>query len=381
MQRLYLDDDEKITRREYLRRKKKQAKQILKKRSKITYFMISFILLLSIYVFIQLYIYKQHNNYTYIEGEGISDQKVYNVFYITEGYTYNPTYSLNKIQTNGFGEKVVLDNCGLSNIQVDSKYIYGIKDTGIYRINKENNEMEMLVEKDVLKYKVFENDLYYTCGEKDNLCILNTNDLSVSNTEIDNVCEILVDKNYIFLVRDEKTKKILVRYDRKVNNKLDICTDANVSYIIQDDDSIYFVNKKDSNKIYMVSKNGGYVNKLSDVCSMSDKGQIKEIDGSKYMFVDKNQLYYINVEDNNTLWKIDLNTKENTKVISVAIEILQNAESTVFYKIKNEMGVYLFNYSTNFMSQVSKRKIKEFFVDTTQKVETNIKGTEGLNRN
>lgn len=343
--------------------------------------MAAFILLLSIYVFVQLYIYNKHNNYTYVESEGISDQKVYNVFYITEGYTYDPTYSLSKIQTNGFKDQVVFESCGLTNIQVDDKYIYGLKSSGIYRINKETNELEMLIEKDVVKYKLYNGMIYYISGTDNNLALLNTEDKTIKNTDVKDVCELLIDENYIFVVRDEKTKKVLLRYDRNVENKIDICTDANVSYIIQDTNNIYFVNKKDENKIYMVSKNGGDATKVSDIYSMSDKGQIKEIDGSKYMFVDKNELYYINVNDNNTLWKINLETKENIKVLSVAVEILQNAESTVFYKIKNEMGVYLFNYSTNFMSQVSKRKVKEFFVDTTQKVDSNTGSTEGLNKN
>ena len=33
------------------------------------------------------------------------------------------------------------------------------------------------------------------------------------------------------------------------------------------------------------------------------------------------------------------------------------------------MGVYLFNYETNFMSQVTKRKVKEFYIDKYTEIE------------
>ncbi|MEG2348814.1 MAG: DUF5050 domain-containing protein [Clostridia bacterium] len=381
MQRLYLSDDEKLTRKEYLKRKKKQAKQILKKRSKITYFMIAFLVILSVYLCFQFYIYKQHNNYKYVEGDGISSQRAFNVFYITEGYTYEPVNSLSKVQTDGFGDKTLFQNCGLSDIQVNNNYIYGIKSTGIYRLNKITNKMEMLVEKDVKKYKLYNNYIYYISGDNNSLSFMNTEDNTIKNTDINDVSEMLIDDNNIFIASDKKTKKTLIKYDKQGQNKQDICIDINVSYIIQDAKNIYFVNKNDSNKIYSLSKSGGDPVKVADISSVSDKGPIKEIDGAKYMFVDSNFLYYINVEDGNTLWKINLDTKESMKVISVAVEILQNTESTVFYKIKNEMGVYLFNYNTNFVAQVSKRKIKEFYVDTTSKIDKNSNNLNNLIKN
>ena len=87
------------------------------------------------------------------------------------------------------------------------------------------------------------------------------------------------------------------------------------------------------------------------------------------MFVNNGYLYYINIDDGNTLWRINLDNKETEKVISVAVEILQSVDTTIFYRIKGEMGVYLFNYETNFMSQVTKRKVKEFYIDKYTEIE------------
>jgi hypothetical protein len=379
MQRLQLEPDEKLTRKEYIKRKKKQSKK-LKKRSKITYIMISVIMLLCVYVFSQFYIYSKSNNYKYVEGEGVGKQDIYNVYYVVDGYTYDPVYSLNSINSNGFNEKTVYSNSGFVNIVATQEYIYGIKESSLCRLSKQTSEIEVLVEKDVFKYKVNEDRIYYTCESSQKLKYIDINTKEIKDIGLDNISEILVDKDNIYIVKDEKTKKILVKYDKEGQNKKDLVTNANVSYIIQDESNIYYVNKNEGSQIYKINKDGSGETKFDDVVSVSDKGDIKEIDGSKNMFVNGNFLYYINVKDGNTLWKINIETKEKEKVISVAVEILQDVNNTIYYKVKNEMGVYLFNYETNFMSQITKRQTKDFFVDQTEKIENNTKDAKNITK-
>jgi hypothetical protein len=378
MQRLQLNPDEKITRKEYLKRKKKQAKN-LKKRSKITYVMFVMLALLSIYVFIQFYVYSLSNNFKYVEGDNISNQTVYNVYYVTEGYTYDPVYSLGSIHSDGFNEQTVYQNSEMYSLQINDNYIFGIKNDGIYRINKETKEMEMLVESGVKKYTLKGNRIYYICGDNQVLKYINLDTKEIKDLAMLDISEVLVDDTNIYVVKADKTKKVLLKYDLEGQNEQSLTGNSNVSYIIQDATKIYFVNKADSNRLYSIKKDGTDEAKIDDISSIYDSGDIKEIDGSKYMFVNGNELYYINVEDGNTLWKINLDNKEKAKVISVAIEILQNVDKTVFYKVRNEMGAYLYNYETNFMSQVTKRKIKEFSVDINAKVQ--VVKDKNLNKN
>ena len=85
MQRLQIDPDENLTRKEYLKRKKKEAGK-LKRKSKLKYVALTLVVcILSIYVFTQFFIYNRENNFKYIEGEDVSNQKIYNVYYVTEG--------------------------------------------------------------------------------------------------------------------------------------------------------------------------------------------------------------------------------------------------------------------------------------------------------
>lgn len=361
MQRLQLSPDEKLTRKEYLKRKKKQSK-ILQPKSKFSYIIVSVILVLCVYVSTQFYVYSRSNSLKYTEDDNMAKQKVYQLYYVTEGYTYDPVYSLNSIHSDSFEDKSVYQNSGMNSIQIDEEYIYGIKGEGLYKLNKETNVIEMLVEKDVQKYSLNGEKIYYI-DINNHLYSVDIHTAEIIDLKIDNVSELLLDDNSMYTIVDEKTKRILVKYDLNGENRKVLSDSCNVSYIIQKDDKIYFVNKGDSNKLYVINKDGSGLVKIDDISSISDSGKITEIDGSNYMFVNDNNLYYINVDDNNTFWKINLETKEKQKVISMSVQYLYIIEDTVFYKVKNEMGIYLYNCDTGFLSQVTKRKVRDFVVD------------------
>ena len=63
-----------------------------------------------------------------------------------------------------------------------------------------------------------------------------------------------------------------------------------------------------------------------------------------------------------------------------SVQILQNVDDTVFYKVKNEMGIYLYNYNTKFMSKVTNRNVSEFSIDGITDSTDEIQ-TKGLNKN
>ena len=377
MTRLQLNPEEEITRKEYLKRKKKQ-KQSLKKKSKISYIMVGALVILAVYVFFQFYVYSKSNNYKYVEGDGVSNQKVYNMYYVTEGYTYDPVYSLNSIRTDGFNDTLIYQNSGMHDIISKNNYIYGIKNGALCRFSKENSETETLVNSGVEKYTLTDTRVYYIANNK--LSYVDVNTKENKEFSIDNVSEVLVDNNNLYVAKLEKTKKILVRYDLEGGSELKLTDSQNVSYIIQDENSIYFVNKADENKIYKIGKDGSNSTSLSDAVGISDKGNIKEIDGNKYLFVSNGKLYYINPSDSNSLWSVSLSDNSKEKVIYGSVQILQNVDDTVFYKVKNEMGIYLYNYNTKFMSKVTNRNVSEFSIDGITDSTDEIQ-TKGLNKN
>lgn len=364
--------EEAITRKEYLKRKKKQKKS-LKKKSKISYIIITVFSLLAIYVLFEFYVYSKANNFKYVEGMGVSDQIVYNMYYVTEGYTYNPVYSLNSARTDGFNDKLIYQNSGMHDIVSKDSYIYGLKNGALCRYYKTESEIEDLVDSGVQKYTIANNKIYYIANNKLNYINLESKEKKELN--VDGVSEVIVDENNVFVAKSNKSKKILVKYNLEGEDEKVLTDSANISYIIQNNDNIFFVNKSDANKIYKITKNGENMEAISEVKGVADNGILKEIDGSKTMFVSENMLYYINPEDNGALYSINLETKENEKVIHSPVQILQNVDDSIFYKVKNEMGVYLYNYNTQFMSKITNRNVSEFSVDgladKAEKIQTN----------
>lgn len=377
MARLQLNPEEEITRKEYLKRKKKQEKS-LNKKSKISYIMIVALVLLAVYVFFQFYVYSKTNNYKYVEGEGVSEQKVYNMYYVTEGYTYDPVYSLNSVRSDGFNDTLIYQNSGMHDIVSKKDYIYGIKNGALCRFSKNDSETETLVESGVDKFTLTDSRVYYISNSKLNYIDINSKEKK--ELSVDGISEIVVDSNALFVAKSNKAKKNLVKYDLEGTSEKVLTDSSNVSYIVQDENNLYFVNKSDGNKIYKIGKDGNGYAALPDAKGMADKGNIKEVDGNKYMFVSKNKLYYINPDDTNALWSINLDDNTKEKVIYGTVQILQNVDNTVFYKMKNEMGVYLYNYDTKFMSKVTNRNVSEFSIDCVAD-DTNELQTKSLNKN
>lgn len=372
LQRLQFDTGEQISRKEYLKRKRKSSK-LLRKRSKITYILVCVFVALFIYIINQIVVYRRYNNLKYTIGNDVESQAIYSIYYVTEGYTYDPVYSVSNILSSGKNEKSVLPSSDIAQISVTKDYIYGVKNNIICRINRDNYDVEEIVNDDVKKYIVFNDHIFYISSDDRRLKSYNISNGEIKDLDLTNTDEILANEDNVFGITHSNTEKSLYRMGYDGSNKEKITNDEKVSYAIIDNDTIYFVNKSDDNKIYRINVNSKDTSKVADIKGVADDGVIKEVNGSKYMFIKDEKLYYINTEDESTLWSYDLNTSDKQKIISSPIEILQNIDDTIFYKINKEMGVYLYNYNTKFMSLVTKRRVKEFVIDNYAQIPTEVK--------
>ena len=363
LQRLQFDIGEQISRKEYLRRKKKKSQNI-KKRSKITYILMATFMALAIYIIAQVVEYRRYNSFKYTLGDGVNSQAVYNIYFVTEGYTYDPVYSISSISSLGENEKTILPSSNIDDIIVEKDYIYGVRDGAICQITKDKYEIVELFSDNVKKFVKRNNLIFYTSSSSGQLKSYNLDDGKTRTYDITDVEQILVNDSYVFPIIHNTEEKSIYRFEHNGNGKTKISGDEKVSYAIIDDRTIYFVNKGDNNHICSMDTNGNWYTKLGDIEGVSTTGPTKTVDGSKYMFVKDNKLYFVNKQDEDSLWSYDLKTEEKEKVISASIEILQNVDNTIFYKIDKEMGVYLYNYETKFMSLITKRRVKEFVIDT-----------------
>ena len=363
LQRLQFDLGEQISRKEYLKRKKRNSK-LLKKRSKITYILLAIFLALAVYIVVQLIIYRRYNNFKYTLGEGVNAQAVYNIYFITEGYTYDPVYSISSITSLGENETSILPSCNIEKVIVEQDFLYGIRDGALCRVNKNDYTVEELIKDDIRKYVKHNNTIFYISTDNMVLKSYNIDTKETKIFDLANVEQILVNEDNVFAVTHTTEEKSIYRFNFDGQGKTKISSDAEVSYAIENNGVIYFVNRADSNCIYKVNTSGEGLSKVANIKSIYTKGKNDEVNGNKYMFIRENNLYYINPDDEDSLWRYNLDDGTNERVISASIEILQNVDNTVFYKIDKEMGVYLYNYDTQFMSLVTRRRVKEFVIDT-----------------
>ena len=166
LQRLQFDLGEQISRKEYLKRKRKNSK-LLKKRSKITYILMAIFMALAVYIIVQLIIYRRYNNFKYTVGEGVGSQAIYSIYFVTEGYTYDPIYSVSTILSSGKNEESILPSSDIQQISVTQECLYGLRNGVVCKIARESYQIEELVADNVEKYIVNNGYIFYiTADEK-----------------------------------------------------------------------------------------------------------------------------------------------------------------------------------------------------------------------
>ena len=366
MQRLQFDLGEKISRKEYLKRKKKSSR-LLKKRSKITYMLLACLLGLVVYIAIQLLQYNKYNSFKYTEGDGVNKQPVYSIIFVTEGYTYNPVYSVSTTLSSGDDEKSVLPSSDIRNICVAEDCFYGLKGGSVCRIDRDNYSVEEVFADDVKKFTYTNNYIFYITNAEERLKSYNLENGNISTFDITNVKQVLASNNKAIGVVGTFSEKEIYSFGYDGQDKNKISGDAKVTNAIISDETLYFVNKADEDKIYRVNADGNNLGKVADIHCVSNMIDFEK-DGSSYMFVNQDKLFYVNTRDEHTLWSHNLIDGTNEKVLSSPIEMLGNIDDTILYKVNGEMGIYLYNFDTKYMSLVTKRRVKEFVIDKYKEI-------------
>ncbi|MEG0074074.1 MAG: DUF5050 domain-containing protein [Clostridia bacterium] len=353
--------NETMTRKEYLRSKKKQYRKSIRKSTIMFCVVIS---VLSIYVCTQLYVYSAGESTKYTEGEGIRED-VYGAYYVVPSYTYNTNYSVSYVQTDGANEKVILENTAFSNIVVDDTHIYGVRQGVLYRLNKSTLSIEEIVNSQVEKFVKIKERIYFVTGtEKDGGKVESVNIDGTDRKVIYDkyAFQIIGDDSGIYVIANDASARNIVKlgFDGESKN---ILVKSSSSNLILYDEHVYYANKSDNSKIYKVSKNNPADNiKLSDNSAVADKGSVRFINGKKVFFIRENQLYYINASDGYKLYKIDLDGNNDVCVLDVKIDTICVKDSIVFFTSKNEMGFCSYNLKTGLMKQISNKRISEFTI-------------------
>lgn len=355
-----LGQEEVVSRKDYLKNKKRQKrKTMLGKISKRTWIMLAFILVISCYVIYQFYVYNSKHRLVQTLPDEISSMKEYKIYYVSETYAYDAKNQLKSMSTTSNEKQTIDEGLGITQLNVKDNNIYGIIEGSLVKINtnSKENEVKQLVEKNVKGYTLYNNEIYvYLEGEgvETGVYILGKKN-EPKKVISGNIHQMLVDKNNIYLVNKDKN---LVKYDKKEYKEKAYITNSSVAGIIQDEKNIYFVNMKDSNKLYKVEKETGKNSVVTNEANL--KAVYINMNGYSYMGIYDDTIYYINTKDGNKLYKTKIGSKEDIKILEDNIQILDIINGTIFYKVAGDIGVYRYDIVNEISSQVTSARVVEF---------------------
>lgn len=360
MQEMSYLQGEVVSRKEYLKKKKREkTKKALKRVSSRTWFLLAFILIISVYVVYQFYIYNTKHRLVQTLPEEISSMKDYNIYYVSQTYAYDAENQLKTMSTTSSDKLTIDEGLGITNITVKNNNVYGIRNGSLLKINTNLKEIksETLIEKNVKGYSIYNDEVYaYISGDGiDAGVYLLDKKNKVKMIVSGGVQQLLVDKPNIYIV--DKNKNI-VRYKKDGTGAETLISNSASASMVQDAKGIYFVNIKDSNKLYRIDKSSKKVEKVSKTATLSSA--FVGMNGNSFVGVYDNVAYYINTKDSNKLYKSSVNDKEDKVVLEDSIEILDVIDSTIFYKVRNDIGVYRYDILNGISSQVTSARVVEF---------------------
>lgn len=339
--------DNTMTRKEYLKSKKKYKIDF----SKLKYVLIVIVvILLGVYVFKQLKIY---NNVTQIANKVVEETKLartMTMYYVSDSYTKDGKKSVMLYKASDESRTKITGTEDFSKITIADNKLYGLVDKTLFSVELTSLIKEKIVDnldKKVEEYDIKNGKIYIRTSDG----IYKYDMITKEQKQIikGKNYQMIVDNNNIFVIGEGKTSKSIIRYNLNGANKTQLSDTYIVTSMNVINDSIFFVNSKDS-KIYMVSKNGSVVKKITD-------NKIKQnTEIVKY----KDNIYYINSNDGNTLYTVNLKTGAEERVIKKNIESVQIDNNIIYYKLMNSLGIYKYDIELGKTAQITSVRTSEY---------------------
>lgn len=361
MEETQFNPQETLTRKEYLKQQKKKNKR---KKSKITYVLITGLLLISVYVFTQLYVYSANRNVQYNPGD-IVYEDYFDIYYAVSGYTYNTSFDLVGVSAKG-EEKKLLEKDGLSNLQKVDNKIYGLKDKKLYSYDIVAEENKLIIEDEnikITKYIVHNNMIYFVTGDVSDgkLYMSDINGKNVKEIYSKYVYQISADNDALYVVTNEQSNNNLIKIKLSDYSSELIISDKVVNNISLIKNNIYFSNGSDQNKLYRVNINNySDVKKISDNKVFSGDKNQKHINGDYAITEYKDNVYFISTTDGNKLCMVSATEGKTDIVLDIQLEKMKIKDRYIFYTVKNELGLFSYNIETKDLRKVCEKRFSEF---------------------
>ncbi len=351
-------DKNAMSRKEYLKSKQKGKFGI----RTIKYMLIVVVIvLLSIYLWKQLNIY---NNVTKIANQVLEETalaRTLKMYYISEGYTKDAPNSVMLYKATDESRTKIEGTENFTNIKLVEDSLYGLVKNKLYSINTETLEKVDYSLSDVYEYIVRGNKIYYYSvnkkAEKTGIYVYDIDtkkSVQLINAE---VTQFVMDDMYIFVVTKGKTAKSIVRYNINGSGRTVLTNKEIVSHVMLNGSSVYFVADE---MLYKMNKSGKDITKLTDNKVYLD-ADVKAGYSLENMVAVKNHLvYYINKNEKNILYVIDMNKKEEQALTKKAVESLKIVDHILYFKLNSDLAFYKVNLETGKMEQITSIRGSEY---------------------
>ncbi len=336
--------DEMMTRKEYLKSKKKSSFWL----SKLKYVLLMVVVvLLGIYVFKQLNVY---NNVTKLANKVVEETKLartMTMYYVAKPYTKDGTTSVMLYKSYDESRTQIVGSEGFSNIKVLDGKLYGICDKKLYVIDLLTNVKTELTDKEVQDYLINGSDIYLKLVDGIYKHFASSGELKKI---IDcKAQQMLLDGNNMYVIAAGKTSASIIKYSLSGRKEKELSEKYIVAGMLLNNDNIYFINSKDS-KLYVVSKSGGEIQKVIDnkIAKITDIVFYKDI------------IYYINKDDSNTLYMCNLKTNVHERVVKKNITSIQIDANIIYYTVGDTIGINKFDVVTGKTAQITSARAEEY---------------------
>lgn len=341
-----------MTRKEYLKKKKKE-KSVLPWLKNIALLLV--IVALSIYVINQLKVY---NSVTDIANKMLEESKLiktYKIYFMADTYEKDDNDKiLYYYQGTDESRRELKSGRGLSSISIDSSNnMYGIKDNTLIKINTIEDVSEVICSENVANYVL----------NRDNIFIYKDYGKSDEKTGIYNlkgeqiiegiVYQMLCDENSIYVIEPSTTSRSLVKYSFSGNGKIVLSEKDIVTNIIQDDEHIYYSSSSKKDCICKVSKDGGVIKTISNTACLKDTTNFSK---TNTMAVYNGNVLFVASSDN----KVYITSEETDNIIvDNAVSQIQLNGHMLYFSLKDKIEIYRYNLEKGVLEKITSARTNE----------------------
>jgi hypothetical protein len=343
-----------MSRKEYLNKKKRNSNKFWY----LKYILIALVILgLAAYLIYQLNVYKKVTEAAHSMMEEAKLLKTYKMVFMGKSYVKGGENIMYLYLGQDESRQKIDTGSGMHSVIVDGRYIYGLKDKNLYKIDLLDKTSELILEKEASAYYIYDDEVYiyeYRNGKSGLYKKIDGEFKEIIHAKI---YQTQMTNDYIFTVEDSKEGKSIIKRDHTYGEGVKISGKDNVSNIRLVGDSIYYTNVSDGNKIYSIDLSG------ENRKCVTEHGAINEFAGlyfQQYIDVYKNNVLYVSKD--NKLYMSSVDLEEDELLLDEKVAKIQLIENMLYVKLLDDLDVIRINLDTKEKEKITSIRSTDVYV-------------------